>query len=380
MKIEMVLPALPAAGMEMVAARLTRRLVGRGHSVGITCIEEVGDLGERLQAEGYRVSLVPSPGIRTIFRPAALERWFRTLSPDVVHVHSGSWLKGARAAARAGVPRIVHTVHGLFEHEPKHQWWLKSWAARYTHMIVTVSPLLRDEFRFRLGLPDERLRVISNGVDVHAFSPGPRSQIVRRELNLPPESILVGTVARLEPVKNQRILVDAFAAVAAARPDVFLVLIGEGSLRNDLERRIAELGLSSRVFLFGAAAETAPIYRDLDIFVLPSFTEGTSISILEAMASGLAVIATRVGGNPELLGDGRCGKLVPSGDASALADVLSVLVASSACRRALGQRARERAVECYSEDRVLDEYEAIYRSNDAALPNRPRTEAASCAE
>src|SRR5215470_17713410 len=135
----MVVRGLAAAGMEVVVARLCRGLSRRGHVVGVTCIEYCGDLGESLQRDGIRVSLVATPGIRTILWPRILTAWFRRIRPHVVHVHSGAWLKAARGAARAEVPRVVHTIHGLLDHETWTSIQIKRWAAHYTHVIAAVS-------------------------------------------------------------------------------------------------------------------------------------------------------------------------------------------------------------------------------------------------
>lgn len=374
LRIEQILPALPAAGMEMVAARLTRALTVRGHDVGITCIEFCGDLGEQLRAEGYRVTVVPTRGKKSIFFPAALAAWLRERAPQVVHSHSGAWLKSARGAAMAGVPRVVHTVHGIFEREPWHGPPRKWLAAHYTSAIAAVSQPLYDYLRTRARIPEHQLHVLPNGVDGNVFRPGPRSGVLRRRFDLDDERFVIGHVARLHTVKNQAVLLDAFARLHERRPESFLALVGDGALRADLEARATALGVRDDVGFFGLADDLPPIYRDFDSFVLSSRKEGTSMSILEAMASGLAVVATAVGGTPDLLDHGRAGRLVPTEAAAALADALADLAGSPTERARLGQLARERVMSHYDEAAVVDAYLDLFLGKPRTTMPGPHTE------
>jgi glycosyltransferase involved in cell wall biosynthesis len=210
-----------------------------------------------------------------------------------------------------------------------------------------------------------------NGVDVRMFQPGPHSARVRGVLGTVPGEVVIGHVARFMPVKNHMLLVNAMARVARVRSNCRLALIGDGVLRPHVEHEVSRLGIQDRVAFLGHLTDLPAVYRDLDIAVLSSVSEATSISILEAMASGLPVVATAVGGTPELLAHGEAGLLVPSEDADALADALVRLVDSVGERRRLGQAARERAVALFSEDAMLDAYEELY--SGAAAPAWPRT-------
>ena len=160
MRIEMVLPTLDAAGMEVMVANLTRGLVGRGHQVGVTCLEEDGLIADELRAVGVRVAVIRNPGFRGVLRPTRLEAWLRQVRPDLVHAHSGGWLKAARAAHRAGVPHVVHTVHGLLDHEPWHGVLFKRWATRYTARVIAVSEPLRQYLLRVVRLPPAKTTLV----------------------------------------------------------------------------------------------------------------------------------------------------------------------------------------------------------------------------
>ena len=360
----MVVPGLPRAGMEMVVATLTRGLSRRGHDVGVTCIEFKGSLGRALEEEGFRVSCVPAPGIRAIMFPLRLTRWFMRKRPDVVHIHTGAWLKGARAAGMARVPRVVFTMHGLDGTRPPYEPFLDRMAGRYTTDAVAVSDAFVPYLTEKAHIPRARVRVIPNGVDTNLFRPGPRTGRVREPCGIEDDAIVIGHVARFSPVKNHAMLIDAFAQVVHVRPRTFLVLVGDGPLRARVEEQVNALGLASHVRFLGLVADLHDVYRDFDILVLPSTTEAAPMSLLEAMSTGLPIVATAVGGIPALLARGDAGLLVPPADATALAGALVHCASDAMMRVQMGLVARSRAEACYSEARMLDVYEALYFGHD----------------
>jgi glycosyltransferase involved in cell wall biosynthesis len=364
----------------MVVAALSRALAARGLEVGITCLEEEGVLAPALRADGIRVSVVTAPGLLPNVIPGRrLTEWLREVRPDVVHAHSGVWLKAVRAARGAGVKRVVFTAHGLLDHTPRHHYWMMRLAARGTDRVVGVSDDLTRVLIEDGGSPPDRTLTISNGVDTDAFRPGSRSLAVRAPLGLGPDVPLVGIVARLAPVKDHACLIEAFALVHQRRPDAVLALVGDGPLRGALEAQVKSLGLASVVRFAGPASSMPPIYRDLDVFVLSSTAEGTSVSVLEAMATGLPVVATAVGGTPALLDGGSAGLLVPSGDPTALAGALVDLLDDPARRRALGAAARLRAERLFSERAMVDRYLELYGLGSRAA-SRTAKEVAPCVE
>jgi glycosyltransferase involved in cell wall biosynthesis len=367
LRIEMVLPALPHGGMEMAVARLTARLIASGHSVGITCLETDGTLAQHFRDLGARVAVVPTLGLRTNLRAPELEAHFRACAPHVVHTHSGAWLKGAHAARRAGVGRVIHTVHGLLDEEPWHGPLLKFAASRYCDAIVAVSEPLRAYMYERCHVSADRLHLIPNGVDTARYAPlspastgywEARRQVAGDWAAFP----LVAHIARLVPVKNQLLLLDAFAQVVATIGDARLLIAGEGPMRDALLGRIARLQLSDHVRLIGISDAVDRWLPAMDAFVLPSLAEGTSMSVLEAMSCGVCVIASAVGGTPAVLADGAAGRLVPVNDTQALAAALVSVLHDERARHTLASEGRRVAVARYDETRVVDQYLTLYRS------------------
>lgn len=367
-----MLPTLEIGGMEVLTVSMARGLRARGHEVGVTCLLGEGVLADALRADGIPVSCVLTPGTRTIVHAPRLVEHFRRIRPHVVHTHNGVWEKGARAARLANVPVVGHTLHGLHQNE---RWWLlphlTRWAARHSDWVVPVSRELEAYLVGPARLRSTMVRHIINGVDTGRFAPGARLGPVRATLGLDGDTPLVGIVARLAPVKNHALLIAAFARTLVRVPDAHLAIVGDGELREALAGQIAEAGLGARVHLVGALQGMERIYRELDVFVLSSTTEGTPMSVLEAMASGVPVVATAVGGIPALLDDGVTGRLVPSHDRDALGDAMADLLADGAARQRMGLAARARVVERYSETAMLDAYERLYDVRATTQPTNP---------
>lgn len=376
LRIEMVLPSLIAGGMEVVTARLVKRLVCAGHTVGVTCILEEGPLADELRREGVRVKVVPAPGLRTNVFPTQLAAWLQQVAPDVVHIHSGVWLKAARAARMAGVRRVIFTEHGALDVEPWYSSLIKRQAARFTDVIVSVSEPLARVLTETHGLPADKVRVLPNGVDAELFSPGPSRDLLSA-WGVTQDSLVIGHVARLAAIKNQPLLLEAFARVVQQRPQARLVIVGDGPERELLERRIAALGLESTAHLIGEHRDVPGLLRSFTMFVLPSKAEGTSMSVLEAMAAGVPVVATAVGGTPALLDAGRCGQLIPANDVGALADAIVGLLDDHERRRAYSTAGRQRVMQYYDERAVSDQYESLYVG--AVAPSRRTREELPCA-
>jgi sugar transferase (PEP-CTERM/EpsH1 system associated) len=363
-KIEMILPSLIAAGMETVTARLAMQLAAAGHTVGVTCLLDEGPLASELRAAGHRVAVVPAPGLRTNVMPVQLAAWLRSEQPDVVHAHSGTWLKAARAARLAGVRRVVFTEHGLNDVEPWYNLVVKRCGGWLTDCVVAVSEPLRHYLVERVGIPESKIVVIPNGVDTDRFSPGPAHGDLRARLGLGSKPV-IGHVARLAPVKNQPLLVDALARVRERVPEAQLVIVGDGPEREALQAHIQARGLEESVHLAGEARDVPAILREFDVFALPSKAEGTSMSVLEAMASGIPVVASAVGGTPDLLDHGRCGVLVEPNDVDALAVALADVLLAPDRRRVLAAAARTRVVQDFDEAAVARRYEGLYRGAGA---------------
>jgi sugar transferase (PEP-CTERM/EpsH1 system associated) len=262
----------------------------------------------------------------------------------------------------------MHGEHGrdvgdLDGSNRKYRWVRRVHRPFVTH-YVALSQDLERYLIDAIGVPERRVSRIVNGVDTGHFAPPlARESIAESPFN-DPDLFLFGTIGRLQAVKNPSLLARAFAELvegsAEMRARARLVIVGEGPERIEIERVLGEARIADRAWIPGARDDVAAILRGLDVFVLPSIAEGISNTILEAMASGLPVIATAVGGNVETVEDGVTGEIVPSQDADALAAAMKRYALEHVRARAHGRAGRERALQRFSLDTMVGEYAALY--------------------
>lgn len=288
-----------------------------------------------------------------------LYRLFRRQRPDIVHTHSwGTLCEGLLAARLSGVPAVVHGEHGTLQTQA-YQVRVQRWAWGRVGHLLSVSSRLADRMAETVGVPRRRVTVIRNGVDLLRFG-DTNVRDARLALGLPPQGLVLGTVGRLVEVKDHALLLDAVAVLVRNGVSCTVVIAGEGPLRSSLDARIRERGLADTVRLVGHRADIQNVFGALDLFVLPSRSEGMSNTILEAMASGLPVVATNVGGADEMVVDGETGLLVPPQDAGAMAAALQTLAADPTKRAEMGRRARLRIEHEFSLERMIRQYSELY--------------------
>jgi sugar transferase (PEP-CTERM/EpsH1 system associated) len=288
-----------------------------------------------------------------------LYRLFCRERPDIVHTHAwGTLLEGLVAARLARVPLVVHGEHGTLQQRP-YQLAIQRWAWRRADQVLSVSYRLAERMAAVTAFPANRIRTIQNGVDIARFARVGRAE-ARQRLALPLETVVVGTAGRLVRVKDHANLIDALALLRTRRQRFIAVISGDGPLRAELEARVAERQLTGQVRFLGHRSDIEHVFAALDVFVLPSRSEGMSNTILEAMASGVPVVATGVGGADELVEHRRTGLLVPPADSGALAEALEALIADSRLRARMAYAARLKAEDEFSLSRMLRDYEALY--------------------
>ncbi len=298
-----------------------------------------------------------------------LYRLLCTLRPAIVHTRNVGTLDCAPVAALAGVPARIHGEHGWDTHDPdgaraKYR-YLRRAISPFVDRFVAVSQELERWLIERVRIAPGRVKRICNGVDTVRFRP--RDGVERPSLpaeRFPQGCVVVASVGRFQAIKDPCNVVRAFIelrrSLAGRGPDVRLLFVGDGPLRRDAEALLEASGNAEASWLPGAREDVSDLLRDADVFVLGSKREGISNTVLEAMATGLPVIATMVGGNRELVVDGETGVLVPPEDSMALSAALALYVIDATLRRRHGQRARERAERQYSLQRMISDYRDLY--------------------
>jgi sugar transferase (PEP-CTERM/EpsH1 system associated) len=315
----------------------------------------------------YR-SLGKPPGHLVAFYPH-LVRLFRELRPSIVHTRNLAALEASVPACIAEVPVRIHGEHGWDMHDLGGEGSKYSWIRRlyrpFVHRYVALSRDLENYLAGSVGIPRRKIVRIYNGVDTERFTPaaGTRPPISRCPFT-DPHLWLVGTVGRMEAVKDPLNLAHAFLRALEIAPTAAkrlrLVIVGSGSLQAEVLRTLQRAGLARLVWLAGERADIPDVMRGLDCFVLPSLAEGISNTVLEAMATGLPVIATRVGGNSELIEPGATGQLVRAADSDALAFAILAAYSDPAKARRQGQAARRAAESSFALDGMVARYDELY--------------------
>lgn len=352
--------SLDCGGLERIVLDLVREGQQLGQRVTILCLERPGTLASEAEALGARVDCVSKPPGLRLGIVRRLRDVLRERQPDVVHTHQIGPLFYLAPAARAiGVPVVVHTEHG--KHYARAQTrWLGRWAARSATRFFCVSRDIADDVRVRRIVAADRIEVLANGIDIARFRPDGSAAAQRSALGIPAAAPVVGTVGRLDEVKCQDVLLRAFARLRQRVPDAHLLIVGDGPLRNDLRRLADSLELGGGVHFAGFQAQPERFLQVMNLFALASRSEGLPLAILEAWAAGVPVVASQVGGVPELIEQGRTGLLVPAGDVAALLESLMRLIENPQLASALSAAGQQRVEESFSLHRMAVAYHQRY--------------------
>ena len=364
-----VLFRLDTGGMERVLVTVMNR-TQKQYRHAVICLEGFGALRDQIEDTNVPcLALNKRPGKdwRCHFR---LWKALRKIKPDLVHSYNIGSLDTAPIARLAGVRRIVHAERGRDASDPRGENRkyrnLRRWMSPFIDRFLAVSRDLQDWLIRDVGIDSSKVVCIPNGIDIGNYVPNPGVDGVRSILGsfAPPGTIVVGSVGRLDPVKDQAGLIDAFnllrQSVPGMRDRLRLVIIGEGAQRPVLESQIKRLGLGERVCLLGHRDDVPAILPEFNIFALSSIAEGMPGVLLEAMAAGLPVVATDVGGVGEVVSPSQTGLMVAAGDPMALTDALARYVSDEALRTRHGLAGRKRVETGFSLDGMVSAYTALY--------------------
>ena len=373
MKALLLCQNLNVGGAEELILGASSALPSVGVETGVVALTRRGPIADEIEAAGVPVHLVAGePGPRD---PAAFVRLVRLLQreqPAVVHTFLiVAGIYGRLAAFAAGVPLVLAAEQNVYARKPRRHALMERALAARTYRVVACCEVVGRYYRQQVGVPRSKIEVIYNAVRFGRRPQATDRETARFALKLPPEALVLGTLGRLAEQKGQRILLRAVAALARDVPDLVLFLAGAGPLREELEAEASRLGLADRVRFLGLRRDRATLYAAMDVFALPSRWEGLSLALVEAMGAGRAVVATDVGGNPEVVRDGRTGLLVPPADADALAAALLKLARDRALRAALGDAAAADALSRFSIDQHVAQLAALYRRGLAERVRRP---------
>ena len=352
-----VLYSFATGGMENIVATIIRES-SPGFRHILVCLTESGNSARHLPQEIDVVELHKPPGnsFRFFLR---LSSCLKKLQPDIVQSYNWSGMDAIIAARLAGLKNVIQSEHGWDMDDPdglnpkrlRIRRFLSRWTSGFTCVSRQMAAWLREDVRVHSPVFH-----IYNGVDTNIFHPGPDRKI-REKLAIPDTSFVLGIVSRLDPIKDHALLLRVFTRLQRNHPETTLLIVGDGPE----EQLLRELSGPNVLFL-GNRPDVPDILRALDVFVLPSFNEGISCAITEAMASALPVVATRVGGNPELVEHGRTGFLFPVGDEKRLLELLQLYILDRQLARQHGKEGRKKILVSFSNENMVESYEQLYRT------------------
>jgi len=364
---------LGTGGMENTLINVCNRLPRGEFAPSICVFESGGPMESRVDAE--RVELIH---VRRHFGndPTLPLRLARELRRRRIHIlQTNMWatlIEGIVAAKLARVPMLIHEEHGTIE-TCRRRVVAQRWGWGRADQVVAVSAALADRMTDVVGFPRDGIHVINNSVDTERFRPSgvPRCEL-RRQLHLPPNGLLIGMVARFVGFKNHAGVLDAVAKLRAVGIQTELVLVGSGPLRGELAQLANTLRIADCVHFLGELDGVERLLHALDVFVSnSSHNEGLSLSLLEAMACEVPVVATRVAGHPDVLDEGRAGVLIPPQDTGALMGALRQLALDPALRSSLGGAGRRRVVDHYAASSMVEAYRQLYTRLARSPGNSP---------
>lgn len=331
--------------------------------VSLCVLDSSETFSQRVRRPNFECRLVPKKGKGIDWSAIKrLARELKSMDADLVHSHNwGSFLYAVLAAREAGIP-VIHGEHGKNPSEMEGDGFLKTWTKRILGRrlarLTSVSQAIAAEW-VALGIPQDRIQWIPNGVDIERFRPRNDAAEQRRRFGLPGDGILIGSVGRLDNLKNYAVAIEALSLMPKA-PISRLALLGAGPEQENLARQARNLGISDRVFLLGRHSDPENFFAALDIFVLPSKTEGMSNVVLEAMACALPVVCADLPAHREVFDAGAEGITAAPCTAENLASTLSRLVADPERRSQFGAAARKKALSRFSLARMIADYEILY--------------------
>lgn len=358
MNVMHVVLSLDCGGLEHLVVQLARQLQENGVKSEVACLDKKGKLGQLAAQSGIEVFELGKKNGLDFGLAWELSRLIRTRKTDLVHTHNFGPLIYGSVAARLAGKRCINTRHGRTDKQ------VPAWIWRLNSFVVCVSQDTKNHLLEYNRIPAEKMRVIYNGILPEGFRRKlntEEKQSLKRKLCLREDSFVIGTTGRLAKEKDQATLLKASSQIAQRATNVELVLAGDGPLRPELEKLAQELGLGDHVKFLGYRNDIAQLLNIFDVYALSSIREGLSLSILEAMAAGLPVVATEVGGNPEVVIEGKTGYLVPCASAEKLGSAIMKLYNDRPLAQAMGEAGRKAIHEKFDLDHMASQYERLYK-------------------
>lgn len=363
-KLLYVVHSLTLAGTERLVFKMAMALTAQ-YEVAICCLDSKGAFWESAQAAGIKLfCLERKPGWHLkIFIDCV--KTFKEFNPDIIHAHQYTpYFYSAISKILIHSPaKLIFTEHG--RHYPdkvkRMRRAINQLLLKYTDAITAVSEYSRKALYEKEALHSKPITVIYNGIDLTGDE---NKKDIRAECGIFQKTKIVGFAGNLRPIKNPILLLKAFARICKNEPNLVLVYIGDGELKEEIQNTANSLGVEDKVFLPGARNPAEPYIAQFDIFVLPSLSEATPLTLLEAMEREVPVIATKVGGMPEIIENGKTGYLVPCNDEKAMCEAIMKILENPEESKIMAIEAKKRVTEKFRFEQMLNQYVSLYQSID----------------
>jgi sugar transferase (PEP-CTERM/EpsH1 system associated) len=358
-RIAHVVYKLDVGGLERVVINLMKNLPRDDYDASLYCLKEGGNLADELEDDGYRVHYMYKKDRVDYALFFKIAKLFKHERVEIVHCHNiGAVLYGSIGSKLARAAGTVYTAHGTYSANRFGKFRYSKFLP--VNKVVTVSGEARRAMLATGQVGPNDVSTLPNGIDTDLFNVDVDTHDIKHQIGIPGGVPVFGIVARLSPEKQHNVLLDAMALLGGAAAASVLVVVGDGPIRSQLETHAVEAGIADRVFFLGERRDVPRLLKIFDVFVLSSRFEGLSLTLLEAMAAGLPIVATDVGGNAEVVVDGKTGLIVEQGVAGALASAMEKIGTNPNLAREMGDLGRKRVVEQYSLEAMVKGYDAIY--------------------
>ena len=363
-KLMLITHDLNIGGLQRVVADIALNLDPARYEVSVLALREGGPFEKDLQEAGIPVYILPmTPGRVDYFAFWKIRQLIVKLAPDIIHTHNTQpFIEGTLAAMLAGRPAVVHTDHGRQFPDKRRYMWMEWLASKAVASIVSVSEDNKASLVKHEHIPACKIRVIPNGIDDKKYRTKIDSGLKRAALGVEPDAWpVLGWCGRLSPEKGLPVLLHALPDLVRRYPRLRLLLIGDGASRKELESQAENAGMAPYIRFLGARSDVPEVLQVVDVFVLPSIREGLPLVLLEAMAAGVPIVATDVGGSRQAVHDGVTGYLVPSENPAALAQAVCRVLDDESLRRAFSEEGRRRFAEQFTIGQMVERYDEVYR-------------------
>jgi glycosyltransferase involved in cell wall biosynthesis len=357
-KVAHVVEDLKIGGLERIIENIVMSLDAQRYETYVLCLSRGGAIADKLVAQQKNVEIL---NIKNYHNPLSILKvvtWLKRKKIDIVHTHAYSaGVLGRVAAIIAKVPYIFHHVHSTYSYLHKRNYFIEKFLSRFTHKILCCSEAVKRFVSEKEGISEDRLVVIYNGTTEPNSLNISAAHGLKKKLRIPQNASVIGCVATLVPHKGHRYLLEAFKKIENG----YLLLVGNGPIKTDLDKIVFELGISNRVIFTGSQIDVAPYMQVMDIVVLPSSeVEGLGISLIEAMAVSKPVVATKIGGVPEVVDDGNTGLLVKPKDSDALTKAINTLLNAPDLAQKMGINGRKKYQELFTLKYMIKRMEEMY--------------------